>query len=476
MPAVLPAQNGQSNGGLEEARRPLLPTQTADSGGSDSDAEGGELPMTSGYGGSGCSTAGGVANLVTTAVGAGMVALPRAVSETGILLGMSLFAFTAVLTYASTSIIVRYACRGGFQSYGDLVKHHFGPKGSAILQLAICVHVGGVMVGYCVIIADVLVGSAPAYTGMLPTLLGRHDNPWFLSRPAVLALLLAAVVAPMLVPRSLASVAKFSSFSVAMVLGLAAAISGLAAAALVEGRVADDVRLLPDAATMGGGTPLGILTSVLTVVSVSALSFTCHFNLLPIRASLKNPSRACMLRVIRLALAVCAAIYGTVAVSGYALFGSATDGDVLKNLTARFVASLVPVPAAHALVYGIATAFSFNLLVNFVLKVWAVRDNLCELALRQPALQLANRPFYAVTALLVAAAYGISILVPSIYGLLSLVGATACVTFSYIFPGLLVLRCQRSALQRGGAAGLLALGAAMAGIALHNRLTGRGGE
>ncbi len=57
--------------------------------------------------------------------------------------------------------------------------------------------------------------------------------------------------------------------------------------------------------------------------------------------------------------------------TGYALFGSATDGDVLKNLTARFVASLVPVPAAHALVYGIATAFSFNLLVNFVLKVGA---------------------------------------------------------------------------------------------------------
>lgn len=82
MPAVLPAQNGQSNGGLEEARRPLLPTQTADSGGggSDSDAEGGELPTTSGCGGGGCSTAGGVANLVTTAVGAGMVALPRAVS------------------------------------------------------------------------------------------------------------------------------------------------------------------------------------------------------------------------------------------------------------------------------------------------------------------------------------------------------------------------------------------------------------
>lgn len=54
-----------------------------------------------------CSTAGGVSNLVTTAVGAGMVALPRAVSETGILLGMLLFLGTAALTLCSTSIIVR---------------------------------------------------------------------------------------------------------------------------------------------------------------------------------------------------------------------------------------------------------------------------------------------------------------------------------------------------------------------------------
>lgn len=56
-----------------------------------------------------CSTAGGVSNLVTTAVGAGMVALPRAVSETGILLGMLLFLGTAALTLCSTSIIVRCA-------------------------------------------------------------------------------------------------------------------------------------------------------------------------------------------------------------------------------------------------------------------------------------------------------------------------------------------------------------------------------
>lgn len=46
--------------------------------------------------------------------------------------------------------------------------------------------------------------------------------------------------------------------------------------------------------------------------------------------------------------------YATVAVSGYTLFGSAIDGDVLKDLTARFVATLVPRTVAHAVVYGVA--------------------------------------------------------------------------------------------------------------------------
>ena len=221
--------------------------------------------------------------------------------------------------------------------------------------------------------------------------------------------------------------------------------------------------------------------------------------------------------------------------SGYALFGEDTEGDVLKNLTARAVSHLVPVGLAHSLVYGIAVAFSFNLLVNFVLKVgwpglawaglgwpglawagqglpgavvwlagfgggsrcrwlaactikpsapvlaatnvqvWAVRESVCELALGVPALQLAAGPFYCSTALLVAAAFGISIMVPSIYQLLALVGSTACVTFSYVFPSLLILRCQRGLAARAGALGLLTLGAAMAAIAVYNRLAGQGG-
>jgi amino acid permease len=48
-----------------------------------------------------------VANLVTAAVGAGMLALPCAVSRVGILLGGTLFFAVAALTFVSCTIIVR---------------------------------------------------------------------------------------------------------------------------------------------------------------------------------------------------------------------------------------------------------------------------------------------------------------------------------------------------------------------------------
>lgn len=120
--------------GGEPLQQPLLQQPLLHEGG-DGDGSGGEAaeaahgqPSLPRRPGGTCSTAGGVSNLVTTAVGAGMVALPRAVSETGILLGMALFALTALLTFASTSIIVRCAwllgmagCGGGRAAVGPQV-------------------------------------------------------------------------------------------------------------------------------------------------------------------------------------------------------------------------------------------------------------------------------------------------------------------------------------------------------------------
>ena len=127
---------------------------------------------------------------------------------------------------------------------------------------------------------------------------------------------------------------------------------------------------------------------------------------------------------------------------------------------------------AEALISFVVLANAVNLLINFVLKVWAVREAGCELALGVQARDLTAPAFYGVTAALVALAYVVSIVVPSVWFLVSLVGSTACVTFSYVFPGLLLVRRAQSAGGRVLGAGAVALAAVMASVAVYNTLTG----
>jgi len=60
-----------------------------------------------------------------------------------------------------------------------------------------------------------------------------------------------------------------------------------------------------------------------------------------------------------------------------------------------------------------------------------------------------------------------------VQGLLALVGATATVVFSYVFPSLVVLKTGPSRARKAGACGLLALGALMSATAIVNHLTGK---
>lgn len=450
------------------------------------------------------------------------------------------------------------------------------------------------MVVYLIIIQDMLVGSVPHYRGVLPELLHRHDAPWWLTRPAVAGALLAAVVCPLLVPRSLTAVARCSRLSVLTIGLLAATICGLAAAAVAQGKAAA-VHFLPPglgAAAAGGGV-LALIRSSVTVLAVACLAMTVHFVLCPVvsggcaalalpawqpvnlsaarppasqpkgraaratdrcrRPPLLPPrctaasvpggaglpqhaARAaprqlavhrhlrrrgdqrcawgrCCCGLLLVPMWGCTCLPGYCHPSqprpalsqlaqpatrtpwrscrvrspaGYLLFGDATEGDVLKNLTVRFASGLVPHRVAVVVINGVVLAYTFNLLCNFVIKasghvarwpacrqaakrwecghsrragsqsgrqalgmpsqqlltlgtkqassappvqVWAVRENVCEAALGKTDRLLGPATFYGITAGLVLLAYALSVWIPSIYSLIAIVGATACVTF-----------------------------------------------
>lgn len=227
-----------------------------------------------------CSINGGTANIILTAVGAGMLALPRAFSTVGIGTGLVLFLMVSAITSFSAASIIKYALRDGKPSYGQLIHHQFGPLGALALQTSVCIHVFGVMVVYIIIISDIMVGSAPEWHGIIPTLLDIHDGPWWLSRLVVSAALVLGLIVPMLLPRSLTVVARFSRVTVVLVLAIAMLMSSLAGLALSQGKASRDIRFWPHAEPGVGA--FNMLTDILAVISVSCLAYTCHFNLIPI--------------------------------------------------------------------------------------------------------------------------------------------------------------------------------------------------
>lgn len=161
------------------------------------------------------------------------------------------------------------------------------------------------------------------------------------------------------------------------------------------------------------------------------------------------------------------------AASGFILFGEGTDGDVLKSLTLVYLKTLVAAPLAKALICIIVLSTTFNLLVNFVLKVWAARDSCCALVSNKQAEELTSVPFYALTLALVLAAYGISIVLPNVFFFVSLIGSTACMAFSYVAPGLLLARDSKSRAGRASGVGAILLAASISTVAIYNTLSGQ---
>ena len=98
-----------------------------------------------------------------------------------------------------------------------------------------------------------------------PSHLPAPPRRW-LSRPAVLAVLMLTVIVPTLLPRSLHAVAKFSSLSVCMLLVLASSIAGLALVSLARGQIAPDVHVLPTGKHLGK-TPFEAANTLLSVVA-----------------------------------------------------------------------------------------------------------------------------------------------------------------------------------------------------------------
>merc|ERR1719197_2421086 len=85
----------------------------------------------------------------------------------------------------------------------------------------------------------------------------------------------------------------------------------------------------------------GANNGIWAAIPVTSVSYTLHYNGPRYYQELKNRSMRKMFRVVVRAFAICAGIYTLVALCGYLLFGSATQGDILNNFDTKDNAALI---------------------------------------------------------------------------------------------------------------------------------------
>ena len=292
---------------------------------------------------------GAVFNLANTILGGGisLISLPIAVTSIGLplfpvieLVVFALNVYTCGLLVFTARALAASGGEHGPPTYQNLARVCLGRRGGLVAPLFILLNNFGVMVGALSVCGDVF--APMVQLPRAPTLL-----------IATAVMLPAAVMVT-----EIGSLRLVSLLSLAFVGGLVACVAGVAVTTcLLPGSEHYPLAAQP-LAGVPGGAPV-TWDGVLSGATIVCLSFTCHFNVLPIYRGLDPAVRPSMVsRVIfpsNLVGVVCYIFFGVFA---YIAFLSGVDDDILSNLAAAPAPwSAVAAVVRILVVLGLALSF-----------------------------------------------------------------------------------------------------------------------
>jgi amino acid permease len=383
-----------------------------------------------------------VINLLNTIVGAGVLAMPHAMSNMGMLLGIVVILWAGLTAGFGLYLQTRCAAylERGSSSFFALSQITY-PNAAIIFDAAIAIKCFGVGVSYLIIIGDLMPGVVLGFASashLPPYLLDRHF--W--------------VTAFMLVVIPLSYLRKLDSLKYTSVVALIS-IGYLVILVVYHFSVADT---LPDGQYK---TPLRIYTwagivPALSSFPVIVFAYTCHQNMFSILNEISDNSHFRTSMVVVASIGTAAAIYILVAITGYLSFGNEVGG----NIVAQYAPSVSATIGRAAIV--VLVMFSYPLQVHpcrasvdAVLK-WRPNKSLAARFRGAASAEEASPPrdvpllptgkkrntemsetrFAAITTLIIILSYIVAMTVSSLEAVLAYVGSTGSTSISFILPGL----------------------------------------
>ncbi|CAE8680171.1 unnamed protein product [Polarella glacialis] len=269
-------------------------------------------------------------SLVATMVGGGVLSLPYAMSQCGLVLGTICLLAAAVGSAWTLDMLVdcaRATGRDSFELVGHAAFGEFSRKMTIALIFAIC---WLTKIAYFVLMADLLV---PLAERALPHVAAAQGQDVFRRLVVTGAALL---LSPMCFKSSLSAL-RFMCFASVGSVVVVGAVVGLRAFQTF-GQAHEIHVQLPD-----GQKPVIVQAAyhmwpadwskALYSFPMFGVSFLCHFNALPTHQELQRPTRYRMRMVIGTTLCLTSVIYLFVSICGYLYAGCYTCGNILLNFS-----------------------------------------------------------------------------------------------------------------------------------------------
>jgi sodium-coupled neutral amino acid transporter 11 len=367
-------------------------------------------------------------NLVNAILGAGLIGIPYAMAQTGIILGIILLLLVSYFTDKSLRMIVELASFHpklkdlGVLTFEDLMSIPYGRLGSNFILLSMLLLAYGKMLAYLLIVKDTV-----------PTILGLGAS--FLEREVVMLGTSACIMVPLSLFRDMSQLAATSFFSVTASLGLVVIV-------VMDSPVSATVQNYGGIRTVIRG--FGFQSGCFIGLGILSIAMACQHSAFLISGSLQHHTPARWAAVTGGSVTVASSLSLLLGVFGFLGFLAETEGDVLNN----FDSGSTTANGARALL-AIIMFFTYPM-DSFVARHVVVKlfcngslDNLLvgptgELLPERKFLGLIGR-CELITLVLYAMALAPALIMDDLGPVLSLAGSLGASGIAYIAPGLAYL-------------------------------------
>ncbi|KAF2139035.1 uncharacterized protein K452DRAFT_255084 [Aplosporella prunicola CBS 121167] len=380
-----------------------------------------------------------VINLVNTILGAGLLAMPHALSQLGVLLGVCIIIWSGLTAgfglYLQTRC-AKYLDRGS-ASFASLSKITY-PNAAVVFDGAIAIKCFGVGVSYLIIIGDLMPGVVRGFSEAGSQVGFLVDRQFWIT-----AFML--IVIPLAYLRRLDSLKYTSMVALVSITYLVV----LVVAHFIKG---DTLQDRGDVRVIGWAGPV----AALSVFPVIVFAYTCHQNMFSILNEIFDNSHFRTTSVVGASIGLACSLYILVGITGYLSYGENVGGNIVSMYTPSAFSTI------GRLAIVILVMFSYPLQVHpcrasidAVVNWRPIRKDrdqspqqqqhsaplLGSAASKPNALQPKVEPmselrFAVITTAIIVLSYIVAMTVSSLEKVLAYVGSTGSTAISFILPGL----------------------------------------